>query len=94
MPASKKQSKKQAPKKQAPKKQSKKQSNKQVKLTLKGNEPMTGTCMGRECNKKKRVMVAMVFFKNPNGSVRVAGKCNRCGTNMNKFASKNLFFLK
>ena len=69
-----------SPKKKAP-----------VKLTLKGPETnITGMCMGQEC-KTKRNMVTVLFYKNPNGSVRVAGKCNKCGTNMNTFVSGGLF---
>ena len=64
---------------------------KQVKLVLKGNQPMTGTCMGRDCKRAQRVMVRVIYFKNPNGSIRAAGVCDKCKTRMNKFTSRGMY---
>jgi len=73
------------------KKSKSKSKAKPVKLVLKGNQHMTGTCMGSDCKRAQRVMVRVVYFKNPNGSIRAAGACDKCGTKMTKFTSRSIF---
>ena len=50
----------------------------------------TAMCLG-QCKKSIQTISNVKFYKNNNGSVRVAGICSKCGTKMNTFASGKLF---
>lgn len=52
------------------------------------NQPLVGYCV--VC-KAKGNMNNCNFFRNPNGSVRVAGVCQKCGTKMNTFMGADKF---
>lgn len=52
------------------------------------NQPLVGYCV--VC-KAKGNMNNCSFFRNPNGSVRVAGICQKCGTKMNTFMGADKF---
>ena len=50
----------------------------------------TAMCLGK-CKRSIQTISDVKFYKNRNGSVRVAGICSKCGTKMNTFASGKLF---
>lgn len=71
------------------KKKSGKRKTTNGKITLKNpNQQLIGYCV--VC-KAKGKMNDCQFFLNPNGSVRVAGKCQVCNTNMNTFMKGDQF---
>ena len=59
-------------------------------ITLKDSSfIVVGYCV--KCKAKGQEMNNCKFFRNNNGSVRVAGVCQKCGTKMNTFMSGALF---
>ena len=83
------------PSKQRKSKKSRKSSKSKSKavpsknISLKNpNQPLIGYCV--VC-KAKGNMNNCSFFRNPNGSVRVAGICQKCGTKMNTFMGADKF---
>lgn len=63
-------------------------SNKNISLKN-PNQPLVGYCV--VCKAKGQKMNNCQFFRNPNGSVRVAGVCQVCGTKMNTFMGADKF---
>ena len=59
-------------------------------ITLKDSSfIVVGYCV--KCKAKGQEMNNCKFFRNNNGSVRVAGVCQKCGTKMNTFMSGDKF---